>query len=76
MIKIIVHPEYTEIIAERGEERTVMYIRENSTAVVKERHHEVLECHSFGSGPLQKFRELYFKESPPTDAERFGVKKV
>jgi hypothetical protein len=79
-LKVTHLPEVSEYVATNGDETTVMYVRANSTAIVKERNGQLLECQSFGSGPMQAFREMFLKEHPPTDAERVekimkGVKK-
>lgn len=68
-LQITHNADYSEYIAENGNERTVMYVRKYSTVIVKERGSEMLECASFGEGPMQKFREMYLKEHPLTAKE-------
>ena len=70
-IEITTTPEYLELVVENKErgEKTFLYARENSTAVVKMRGDEMLEFAVFGDGPMQKFREMYLKEHPLTERE-------
>ena len=67
-LQITHNADYSEYIAENGNERTVMYVRKYSTVIVKERGSEMLECASFGEGPMQKFRDVF--KGAPANSER------
>lgn len=70
-LEITHHQEVSEYVAEKDGTKTVMYVRKNSTSIVKERNGELLEVQTFGPGPMQAFREMYLKEHPLTDNERY-----
>lgn len=73
-ITITCHPDVLEVVAINDEtkERTVAYVRKNSTTLVKEEGDIVLRAETFGRDSFQRFRELYLnKESKGRNEEIF-----